>query len=167
MSNSQTKSNSTSISERKFSHAYKRDFDKTVRFLRSRGMSEDRAEEFAQGAWSRGWERRRQLQDPRRVSAWINTIAFNLFRNQCRKPRHDELPLNLAGPRPKHRHRLDAETLMKECSDRDQKLIKKFYLEGYESQEIAAETDMTPGAIRIRLMRARRRMRKAAGGAAA
>lgn len=165
MSMSRTTSNPPLISEKTFSQAYRRDFGKTVRFLRSRGVSEDRAEEFAQGAWAKGWERLRQLHDPRRVGAWVNTIAFNLFRNQCRKPRHDELPVNLEGSKPKHGNRLDAEALMQECSDRDRRILKKFYVEGYESREIAEATDSSAGAIRIRLMRARRRMRQAARGA--
>jgi len=151
-----------SVSQRSFSRAYRRDFHKTVRFLRSRGVSEDRAEEFAQGAWSKGWERRRQLDNPRRIGAWVNTIAFNLFRNQCRKPRHDELPQNLKAPKPKPDQRMDAETLLAECSDRDRRILEKFYIEGYESGEIAAQTESSAGAIRIRLMRARRNMKQAA-----
>lgn len=152
------------ISERRFSRAYRRGFESTVRFLRSRGVSEDRAEEFAQAAWSKGWERRRQLRDAKQVVAWINTIAFNLFRNQCRRPQHDELPLHLAAPRTKHQARLDVDRLLSKCSPRDRETLEKYYIDGYDSREIAKQTGASSGAVRIRLMRARRRLKEVAKG---
>jgi DNA-directed RNA polymerase specialized sigma24 family protein len=76
-----------------FGMAYTEGFHRTVCFLSSKGLPDAEAEEIAQAAWTRGWERRHQLRDQAMVFTWVNSIAFNLFRNQFRRnARHTELP---------------------------------------------------------------------------
>src|SRR5271170_2056642 len=63
-----------------YGDAYQRGFKCTVRFLVSRGVLRDNANELAQAAWARGWEQLSQLRDETTVTAWINTIALNSYR---------------------------------------------------------------------------------------
>ncbi len=76
-----------------YGQAYECGFERTVRFLISRGAQEDRARETAQAAWVQGLERLCQLRDDRMVIAWVNTIALNTFR-RFRRREAPMLPLN-------------------------------------------------------------------------
>ena len=69
-----------------YGKAYQKGFDRTVRFLVSRGLSYDAALDTAQAAWAKGWERREQLRDPNLVLTWTNSIALNLHRVSGRNP---------------------------------------------------------------------------------
>src|SRR4051794_29809791 len=68
-----------------YGDAYRNGFERTVRFLLSRGGQIDSAQEASQEAWVRGWERLDQLHDEGMLSTWINTIALNLHRRLSRK----------------------------------------------------------------------------------
>ena len=68
-----------------FSDAYVKGFPVTLQFLRSLGIDPDRAEEIAQAAWAKGWEKRRSLREQERLIPWANTIALNLFRSWFRR----------------------------------------------------------------------------------
>src|SRR5262249_60184024 len=64
-----------------YGEAYEAGFDRTVRFLISKGARGDGAQEAAQAAWVRGWERLEQLRNHSRLSTWINSIAPNFYRS--------------------------------------------------------------------------------------
>ena len=66
--------------------AYEHGFALTVRFLISRGLLTDAAEETAQAAWAKGWERLTQLRNEHMLLTWVNSIALNLYRSVRRKP---------------------------------------------------------------------------------
>jgi DNA-directed RNA polymerase specialized sigma24 family protein len=68
-----------------FGSAYEKGYNLTVRFLVSRGLSYDSAQETAQAAWVRGWEKLGQLRDSRLVLTWMNTIALNIHRSCLRR----------------------------------------------------------------------------------
>ena len=57
--------------------AYKDGYSKTVRFLASTGAPMELAEEVAQAAWARGWERLSQLRHAK---------ALLLDQFDCKKP---------------------------------------------------------------------------------
>ena len=69
-----------------YADAFESGFGATRRFLVSRGLAVEEAEEIAQDAWVRGWEHRDQLREPRLVGYWVNAIARNLFRAKFRAP---------------------------------------------------------------------------------
>src|SRR3954464_9022931 len=62
--------------------AYEQGFMPTMRLLSSKGIPQDLAEEIAQAAWTRGWERIDQLRDQEVVRTWVNAIALNMFRRE-------------------------------------------------------------------------------------
>jgi DNA-directed RNA polymerase specialized sigma24 family protein len=80
-----------------FADAYRKHFHSTMRFLISRGVCVDLAEEFAQAAWAKGWELLPQLRDPSMTLAWVNSIAGDLHRQSLREaPLTEELNIDSA-----------------------------------------------------------------------
>ncbi len=68
-----------------YGNAYKKGYHLTVRFLVSRGLTYDGAQETAQAAWVSGWERLGQLRDSSMVLTWMNSIALNIHRSCMRR----------------------------------------------------------------------------------
>lgn len=142
-----------------YGQAYQTGFERTVRFLISRGAYGDRATEAAQAAWARGWERLHQLRDESLLLTWINAIALNLFRTLWRterlavplRERHGEFEIDLTP--------LDIESVLKMCHSRERALLE-MQIQGITPGEIACKKGVSQTAIRIRLMRARRAARQ-------
>ena len=155
------------ITPEEFEVAYRNGFGRTTRFMMSKGISVDRAEELAQIAWTKGWERRRQLRNPAVIATWINKIALNTLRNRLRLPLHEELPDGgkkiPLGPIDTISMGIDARRILAGCTEYDRSILRQHYLEGYGSREIAKRNGSTAGAIRVRLLRARRHLRKLFG----
>jgi DNA-directed RNA polymerase specialized sigma24 family protein len=142
-----------------FAAAFENGYGATRRFLISRGVSIDEAEEIAQAAWVRGWEYRDQLRDPGLVGFWVNSIARNLFRARFRAP--ILLPLD-NGPDPSYTFNLDLleiARLLERCSEKDRLLLEQT-LEGYSAEEIARDSGITSTGIRVRLLRLRNSLKE-------
>src|ERR1700687_1791118 len=73
------------MTREEYGSAYKRGYHLTVRFLVSRGLTYDAAQETAQAAWVKGWERLGQLRDSNMVLTWMNSIALNIHRSFIRR----------------------------------------------------------------------------------
>jgi RNA polymerase sigma-70 factor (ECF subfamily) len=140
--------------------AFEKGFAKTIRFLVSRGARPEVAEETAQAAWTRGWTYRRRLRDPRFVCTWVNTIAMNLFRNSHRLTKRRQPLFDMAGPPHSILLAVDVEKLFEFCRQGDRPLLKLHYLYGYTTGEISDRVGLSPTAVRVRLSRARKTLRK-------
>lgn len=138
--------------------AYERGFSLTVRFLISRGLFTDSAEETAQAAWVKGWERLSQLRNDHMVLTWVNSIALNLFRSVIRKPAMHPLPEQSAPPRV-NLAAIDVSRLLTSCTKADRVVLQKRYIEDCAIRDIAQQHGWTETAVRIRLVRARRSAR--------
>lgn len=138
--------------------AFNKGFGYTIRFLQSRGASRDRAEEVAQAAWTKGWERLAQLRNECMVSCWVNTIALNEFRRGIRMASFDVPLEERCGAIGVDSASIDAATILKLCHPRDQVLFQH-QMRGLTTGEIAEALGATKTAIRIRLLRARRSAR--------
>src|SRR5580704_4556938 len=144
------------MTSEQYGSAYRNGFMRTVRLLIMRGLSCDSAQETAQAAWVRGWEKLAQLRDPKMVVTWINTIALNMYRTSLRRePFLEELPdvlippaVNLAA--------IDVQRILKFCKQNDRLVLQRRYLEGHEVREIAQNHGWSETAVRVRLLRARR-----------
>ena len=152
----------TTISFEQFGRAYQQGFERTVRFIGSRGIYPAIAEETAQAAWTKGWQRRAQLRNPKRILPWINTIALNLLRARKRKQSREEELVEM----PDHRCRqaamsakVDAGRLLRHCDPTDRKLLGLHHLQGHTTSEAGRRCGLKPTAARVRLMRVRRRLR--------
>ena len=149
------------MTHQEFSNAYTENFARTRRFLLSRGMGAPRADELAQAAWSKAWERREQLRELNSVAAWVNTIALNLLRADARKSvpeveiddRDEPITSSITA-------KVDAEKALEALSEEDRQLMLANVVAGLTSKEIAASSELTPVAVRVRLHRAKARLRK-------
>jgi DNA-directed RNA polymerase specialized sigma24 family protein len=137
--------------------AYQGGFERTTRFLVSRGIPRDHAMELAQAAWARGWEQLSQLRNESMVMTWINTIALNLYRrlierenivHPTRAP--DTTAIDLAA--------IDLARILDLCRPSDRLLLQQ-HLSGVTAKEIAGRQCISETAVRIRLLRARRTAR--------
>lgn len=144
-----------------FAQAYETGFQKTVRFLLSRGVEASTAEESAQAAWARGWEKRKHLKEAKRVVQWVNTIALNIFRGRYRKESREEaMPVREFSVAPQDSMaRVDLVKSAGQCSKRDWQLLTAHYVDGFTSDEIAERMDLNPVTVRVRISRAKSKLR--------
>ncbi len=142
-----------------FGAAYQNSFRETVGYLMARGLSIDMAQEIAQAAWARGWERLAQLRDSSTLLMWLNRVALNLYRTSLRgEPAFQELTplepgpdLNIAA--------IEAAGILRKCKGRDRRMLRDFYLNGLLLSEIAKRNGWLENTARVRLFRARRAAR--------
>ena len=147
------------MTQERYEQAYQHGFVKTVRLLRSRGASRDDAEDVAQAAWLKGWQKLEQLRDEGAIVGWINTIAVNRHRRASLKQTRDQVLLrDVCGQIGIDSAPLDAAKILNHCRPRDRVLFEQ-QLVGLTTQEIAATQGVTATAIRIRFLRARRAIR--------
>jgi len=140
--------------------AYNTGYVLTVRLLVARGLSWDSAQETAQAAWARGWEKRGQLRDSKTVMKWINTIALNMYRSSLRRePFLQEIP-ELPAPPERHLAAIDVQLILQTCKRKDRIVLQSYYLEDCRPEEIALQQGSSVTAIRLRLLRARRALAK-------
>ena len=138
-----------------YAEAYTSGYDRTVRFLCSRGVKGECAREFAQAAWTRGWERISQLRDESIVLTWVNSIALNSYRAELRKTPKFEPLKDIAGPSEINTAAIDLERLLYSIGPRNRELFHKCLL-GSTAKEIAQAQGVSHTAVRLRLLRARR-----------
>jgi RNA polymerase sigma factor (sigma-70 family) len=151
------------MTREEYGQAYQKGFNLTVRFLVSRGLAYDSAQETAQAAWVKGWERLGQLRDSSMVLTWMNSIALNIHRSYIRRePLLQALPELSTQPRV-NLAAIDVRRILKTCKTNDRMVLQRHYLEGFKVQEIAQEQGWTETAVRIRLLRARRTVGKRLG----
>lgn len=148
------------ITREAFAQAYEDGHSHTVNFLQSKGFPPQEAEETAQAAWVRGWERRWQLRQPAKAIAWVNRIALNLGRTRARRESNfQELGDMPARPAGDVSAKIEVERMLQQCPDRDRILLEKRYLQELDIEDLAELFDCTRTAIRVRLHRARRSIR--------
>ena len=143
------------MTRQEYGQAYQEGFPVTIRFLLARGVPTDSAEECAQAAWSRGWERLHQLRDHDFLKTWVNSIALNIYRRSAQHDsRKQELSDCVGGPEIDVAA-IDLARLLNSCSESDRVLLQH-QLDGLSTCEMASAVGATETAVRIRLMRARR-----------
>jgi RNA polymerase sigma factor (sigma-70 family) len=132
------------------------------------------AEDVAQEAVLQAYLGLARLRDPDRFGGWLSAIALNLARMRLRRARtHDDLVggrvLPLASePAPEETVEaaelfvLVRETLA-ELSPRERETVLLYYVDGLSSREIASRLGHSPVAVRVRLHRARARLRERLG----
>jgi len=147
-----------SMTRREYGNAYEQGFRPTVRFLISKGVRHDSAEEIAQAAWTRGWERIAQLRDAGVVRTWVNTIALNLYRRNTYNDRREEPLVEYAVNHDPGVASIELAKLLESCGPSERVLLQ-CQLHGLTTTEMAQRVGATEAAVRIRLMRARRSAR--------
>jgi len=145
-----------------YARAYQEGLPLTFRFLLSRGVARDTAEEISQAAWMRGWERLGQLRSDEVISTWVNTIALNLYRRAIRQERRLQgLKEPLYAKSTVNWAAIELRRILRFCRLPDRQLLEA-QMVGQTAEEIAQDQGVSQTAIRIRLLRARRAARQAA-----
>lgn len=128
------------------------------------------ARDLAQEVALRAWHRLPSLHDPRTFPAWIRRIAANAARDHLRRlavRREEELEAALALASDDDPHR-DAERtaevrlMLAALEEEDEEVVELLIAraEGVGVEELAARTGLSDGALKMRLMRARSRLRQ-------
>jgi RNA polymerase sigma factor (sigma-70 family) len=140
----------------------------TARVLRS---SQD-AEDAAQNAIIRAFRSRGRCLEPEAPQAWVRAIARNeALRDLQRRSRGEEPREDLAelldardtdpiAPGEAVLHSLAARELLARIPVTDRALLMRRYVLEQSSPEIAAELDLAPATVRVRLHRAIERLRE-------
>ena len=131
-------------------------FHLTVRFLGSKGSSNDIATEIAQAAWTRGWECRRQLRDSAYLLTWVNSIALNSYRGFLRHEHRFQALSDISVAPRLSLAAVDITRVLEGCRPIDRMILRQHHLEERPIQEIADEHGCSETAMRIRILRARR-----------
>ena len=146
------------MTREEYGKSYERGFTLTVRFLVWRGVNAEAAEETAQTAWARGWERRAQLRDERQVVSWVNAIAWNVYRGLMRRPSTEELTDFPVLPQV-NLDAIDVVRVLRSCKPHERLVLEQHYLQDIGIAELAQLRGWTSSGARIRLFRARRSAR--------
>ena len=122
----------------------------------------DYAEDVAQAAWLRGWQKLDQLRDEGMIVSWVNSIAINCHRRDGQyEARYQHLP-ELCGNIGVDSAPIDAAKILKFCRPRDRVLLEQ-QMSGFTTEEIAKKHGVTATTIRARISRARRAVRTSVG----
>jgi len=147
-----------------FGIAYERNFHRTVGSLIARGLRFEEAEELAQIAWTKGWQRLDQLRDARCVGAWVSRIAVHAASDLiAKRMRARETPLQeeaLVGYEMNLTDQLDVRRAIRKCAHRYQVIVEQLYFEGYSERELAQRSGQSVTSIRGQAYRARRVVRE-------
>ncbi len=110
------------------------------------------------------------LRDATAYRPWLYRIIINTFRNRVRTtwwkrllPLTPEMEQNAPGVNPigEHAARRTLERAFKAIGPEERALVTLFELEGWSVRELAGLNGASEGAIKVRLSRARRKMREA------
>jgi DNA-directed RNA polymerase specialized sigma24 family protein len=143
-----------------FGSAYSQGLARTTRLLIARGLWLDVAQETAQAAWAKGWEKRHQLRDSSMLMTWINTIALNIHRNALRREPVLQDLVDVPAPPQPYLAPIDVHFILRTCKENERFVLQRHYLEQRKTSEIALEKGLTVTAVRLRLLRARRAVAK-------
>ncbi|HOC42625.1 MAG TPA: sigma-70 family RNA polymerase sigma factor [Thermoanaerobaculales bacterium] len=132
--------------------------------------SEDTARDLAQEVALRAWRRLATLQDPRSFTAWIRRIAANAARDHLRRMavrREEELEqaLELAGdddPHAEAERRSELRLMLAALEDEDEEVVALLVAraDGTPVEALALRAGLSEAALKMRLMRARKRLRE-------
>ncbi|MEQ1566979.1 MAG: sigma-70 family RNA polymerase sigma factor [Myxococcota bacterium] len=131
------------------------------RFLLRRTGARGTAEEALQETWLRVYRFRDRFDPTRSFRSWVFTIAANCGRD-AHRPEPEVFAIEPVDGEPTDlRHRLVWGLARLDPDDRKLLLLT---VEGFDSVEIGSMLGVGSGAVRMRLSRARERLRAAVGG---
>jgi RNA polymerase sigma-70 factor (ECF subfamily) len=125
------------------------------------------AEEATQAAWAIAWKRLRDVREPSHLKPWLTRVAANEAKQLVRKRRtrtRFEVTTD-ASQEPGGRDPasgvsgLDLRAAMSRLSPDDRALLAMRFLGGFDSNELAAATGISPSGTRSRIERLLRRLR--------
>lgn len=131
----------------------------------------DVATEAAQSAWVIAWRRLSDLREPSSLRPWLMSIAANearqAIRSRGRRKVREVAVVDPATPSADASivDRIDLGNALATLDPRDRELLALRYLAGLDSAEIGRAVGMSANAVRVRMTRARERLRQELGDA--
>jgi RNA polymerase sigma-70 factor (ECF subfamily) len=132
--------------------------------------SDETARDLAQEVALRAWRRLATLEDPRSFTAWVRRIAANAARDHLRRVavrREEELEqaLELAGDDDPHadaERRAELRLMLAALEEEDAEVVELLVAraDGISVETLAVRVGLSEGALKMRLMRARKRLRE-------
>jgi RNA polymerase sigma-70 factor (ECF subfamily) len=127
----------------------------------------DVAEEAEQAAWAVAYHPLKDLRDPERLRPWLMSVAANEARQIARSRRRRTVrELAIADPtRPRdvdHAAMIDLADAVGRLA-KDRAIVGLRFIGGFESAEIGRALGMTASAVRVRLHRCLKQLRKDLG----
>jgi RNA polymerase sigma-70 factor (ECF subfamily) len=138
-----------------------------LRFAYRYASNPNEAEDIAQDALLRAWRRRSTLREPGRRNQWLGTIVRNeAFRQHARiRPDPTAMIETYEGVEDERVvaavERADLHAALKLLNDRDRQLLELRYTEDLTQQAIARRLGIPEGTVKVRLHRARDKLRRA------
>jgi RNA polymerase sigma-70 factor (ECF subfamily) len=141
-------------------------------FCRKLAGGRDRGDDLYQDGLLAALRKFRTLRDPAAFRPWLFRILVNTFRNRYRmnwrRRRVDLTPDMLEGigacdPGSRFVAHQCLEQVLKVLSPADRALVILFEIQGWSVRDLAAMSGKPEGTVKIRLSRARRKMRVAIG----
>jgi RNA polymerase sigma-70 factor (ECF subfamily) len=138
--------------------------------VRMCGGDRSRAEELAQDAFVRAWERLPQFRGDSAFSTWMHRLTVNVVleaqrgerRNRARTESEDALDIgSLVARREHHADKMDLAVAIAALPPGARTVFALHDIEGYKHEEIAEMLDITSGGSKAQLHRARRLLREA------
>lgn len=128
------------------------------------------AEDLSSETFVRLLQHAERLWDRDRLAPWLATVARNTAISALRRPAvHRESPVADVPMRfadadhaESVTQRLDVETLLAHADDGDAAMLRAHYMEGRPLADIASDLGTTVGSIKVRMHRARGRVRRTA-----
>lgn len=147
------------LTAEQFGIEYEKGIPKLVSLLCVRGIPE--AEEIAQAAWCKAWEKRNQLRDSNFLRQWVSEIAMRIYLTQRRRMKFTESQLipdmDQPGEYPVRLHHAIVGQLRRRMHANDWRPLDLFYLRGLTIEEMSAVLGYEHlSTARVRLMRSRK-----------
>ena len=144
--------------EQEYAMAFQAGYRRTFLTLLRRSRRHDLAEELAQAAWLRAWERWDQCQSPNPVP-WVIGIARHMLCDEIRRssrfcrlgPEHDRPTLMAIDVRA-----IDLDRILNKSAKRQWQLLRTVYIEERPMAKIAEELGISRPAVHKRVSRALR-----------
>lgn len=127
---------------------------------------QEAAQDVVQTAWTSAWRHLRDVRHPERVRSWLLTLSANEARRlKRRQRRRSEAEARASEPdfedaRQDTGEFADLSRALDRLSPEGRELLGLRYGVGLTSVEIATHLAMSPGAVRVRLMRILQQLRK-------
>lgn len=119
------------------------------------------AEDVAQQALIRGFEKIRELKEPEQFGAWITRIAQNLCIDFQRRKKSEELDEGLKNEKnPAHDRYSDLHEALEKLPEEYRLPLVLYYFNGESTAKLAEVLNLSPAGVLTRLSRARAKLRE-------
>ncbi|MCZ7426670.1 MULTISPECIES: SigE family RNA polymerase sigma factor [Micromonospora] len=143
-----------------FEEFYRSSRQRVVTVLYALGGDRAEAQDAAQEAYARAWQRWSQVSEYDDPEAWVRTVGHRLLVNRWRKVRNSVVAYRRHGPpppvRPPSENTVALVAALRQLSSDQRQAVVLYHLADLSVAEIAAQTGVPSGTVKARLSRGRK-----------